>query len=174
MAAHLITADNRKYENIELKYDAFYQTVHFLKGKDSLEVNEAIKNFILVYKNADSISYYAFHFFPKVEKQAGAVFLELLAEGSKAALYKLNKKIVVDMSKALPGTATTEYFDLKTFYYFQDKQTNKLPLLKDDNSNLETLAKVKFADTGMNKLSINAKDESELITFLRYVNSVKN
>jgi len=144
LSGKIVTADGRQYENYKLKYDAYHQTLHFQEGANSLEVNEAVKNFSIRFLYEGSVSEYTFDYYPKAEKQDKPVFLEILNEGSRATLYKLNKKITINLSKAIPNTMATEQFDLKTLYYILDKQNNKLKLVKGDGSNIEEFMKLKF------------------------------
>jgi hypothetical protein len=71
------------------------------------------------------------------------------------------------MSKSLPNTSATEYFDLKLFYYVLNKRTNKILCIKDDGSNIMALAKADLE--GVNAFS-NLHTEEGKIKYIEYVN----
>lgn len=135
----ITTDDGRIYSAYRLRYNAYHQTVFFLNGTDSLEVNEPIKEFVLAVKYADSLVMMRFVNGAQYKKERKPVFYELLVDGDKGQLLKLNKKIVTDAANGLPIPDGRHFFGFETSYFYYNKTTKKLIPLKQDAANVATV-----------------------------------
>jgi len=164
----IVTIDGRVFDGYQIKYNAYHQTLFFKSGKDSLEVNEAVKNFVLLTNYNKEVKLLSFDFFEKIPKLNNPLFLELLYDGEKGKLYKFNKKIVTSLSRDLPNSTENLVFDLKHSYFYFNKKDKKLQALKDDFSNIETLFKPSAqALLSLKTVNMDFKEEANLINYIK-------
>jgi len=162
------TTDGRIFEGYKLKYNAFHQALFFKTSTDSLEVNESVKSFNLLSTYNNEVKNLAFDYFDKVPKLNTPVYLEILYDGDKGKLYKLNTKIVSATSSNLPNNSENLVFDLKHYIFYLKKKENKLLLIKYDFSNLEDVLKPSPAAFAILKaMNKDFKDEASLINYVK-------
>ncbi len=162
------TTDGRIFEGYKLKYNAFHQTLFFKTPTDSLEVNESVKSFNLLSTYNNEVKNLYFDYFDKVPKLNTPVYLEVLYDGDKGKLYKLNTKTVTPTSSNLPNNSENLVFDLKYHIFYFTKKGNKLLLIKYDFSNLEDVLKPSPAALAILKtMKKDFKEEASLINYVK-------
>lgn len=128
----LTTPDNRVYTDYKYKYNVENQTISFINGKDSMEVNEEIKEFTLKVLKKDSVINVRFVHGNQYQKRVNAPFYyEVLLDNDKGQLLKLNKKVVTTVGDGILAARTSKYLKLEPSYYYYDKQTKKLIRIKE-------------------------------------------
>jgi hypothetical protein len=125
----LTTPDGRVYSDYKFKYNVYDQTVFFLNGKDSLEVNEEIKEFTLKIPVADSIITSRFIHSSQFHK-GDPVYYEVLLDNDKGQLLKTNQKVVANAESNLLTTQTKKYLKLESAYFYFDKKTKKIAKIR--------------------------------------------
>ncbi len=161
------TTDGRTFEGYKLKYNAFHQTLFFKTSTDSLEVNESVKSFNLLSTYNNEVKNLYFDYFEKVPKLNTPVYLEVLYDGDKGKLYKLNTKIVSATSSNLPNNSENLVFGLKYHIFYLKKKENKLLFIKYDFSNLDDL--LKPSSEALAKLKTMNKDFEDEASLIKYV-----
>jgi hypothetical protein len=128
----LTTPDGRVYTDYKYKYNVENQTLHFLNDKDSMEVNEEIKEFTLKVIKKDSVISVRFVHGNQYEKRVNRpVYYEVLLDTDKGQLLKLNRKVVTNVGDGILASRTTKYLKLEPLYYYYDKKTKKLHKIRD-------------------------------------------
>jgi hypothetical protein len=165
----LMTSDGRTFNGYKLKYDAYYQAVHFSDGKDSLEVNEPIKEFTLVTAQDDSLVKVRFVNANLFSKPKKPLFYEMLFENEKMCLLKYNKKAIVNLSQSLPNKEEKENFELQLFYFYTAKGSNKLQNLKDGESLLAMLNLDEETLKAVRSQAFDFNKEADFVKLLQFV-----
>jgi len=163
----IITPDGRVYPNYTLQYNVQNQTVSFSNGTDSLEVNEAVKEFSLKFKLGDSVI--TSRFISSAEYQKGKLFFyELLLDDEKGQLLKTNQKVVATQPFDMIGADTKKYLKLENEYFYYNRTTKKI-------TRISTAADIRTAlqltDQQMNELQVNSIDVVNEVDLLRVFKS---
>ncbi|MEO8404288.1 MAG: hypothetical protein ABI480_06825 [Chitinophagaceae bacterium] len=168
------TPDGREYTDYKLKYNVQNQSVSFLNGNDSMEVNESIKDFTLKVAVGDSLITSRFANSTQYQKNGKELYYEVLIDNEKGQLLKTNTKKVATADDGIIASSTSRYLKLESDYFFYDKKTKKLTKIKPDNDLKSTLnltdaqAKDLYSDTYE-----PASEESLLMFFKRYFERAK-
>lgn len=125
----LTTPDGRVYSDYTFKYNVHDQTVSFLNGKDSLEVNEDIKEFTLKVKAGDSMITSRFISSSQFGK-GKTTYYEVLLDNEEGQLLKTNQKVVASLSSGVITSSSKKYLKLESVYFYYDKTTKKLIKIK--------------------------------------------
>ena len=168
----VITAKGDSYSNYKLKYNVFNQTIFFSNGRDSLEVNEDVKEFTLVVHENKPESDTVFRFINgsqfKNNKDKTTNYYEILLETEKGKLVKLNKKSVVEESTGLPSAEGTMVFKLETSFYYYDINAGKFSRIKANGSNIADILKLdKEKEKSLTLDSYDFTQESQLIELFK-------
>ncbi|TXJ29678.1 MAG: hypothetical protein E6Q24_00245 [Chitinophagaceae bacterium] len=126
----LITGDNRLVNVYKFKYDSYHQSVFFLTEKDSLEVDEEVKEFTLRQPTGDSVKSFRFINSNQYKKGEKANYYQLLVDKDKGQLLKLNQKKVTDLSEGIAVNEGKKYFEETAQYFYYNKEKKKLIKLK--------------------------------------------
>ena len=132
----ITTSDGRVFNGYKLKYNAFHQTVFFSNGKDSLEVNEEIREFVLAVKYPDSLVTSVFVNGNQYRKDKKPAYYEVLVDDDAGQLLKHNKKVVAESMQGIPAYEGKKVFALETSYFYWDKKKKKLASIKANGSNI--------------------------------------
>jgi|GEM_PF-3384798 len=126
----LITGDNRMINIYKFKYDSYHQAVFFRTDKDSLQVDEEVKEFSLAQKTGDSVRTTRFINSNQYKKGDKVSYYQLLFDGEKGQLLKLNQKKVSDLSEGIATNEGKKYFEEIALYFYYNKSKKKLIKLK--------------------------------------------
>jgi hypothetical protein len=162
----ITTADGRLFNGYKLKYDIFSQAVHFLSGKDSLEVNDEIKDFVLQVAEGETVTPLKFVNANNYKKEKTIFYYQVLIDEQKGQLLKANKKIVAEMSSGLPAYEGQKYFKEEFVYYYYDKTSQKISKVKADGSNLPALLQLS-SDRAKQLELLMGNSGGDLITMLK-------
>lgn len=164
----VVTASGRTFDRYLLRYNAYHQTVFFLNGSDSLEVDEEIKEFSLTVKQSDSTKTFKFlngkQF--KGNKDRSTVYYELLIDDEKGQLLKVNRKLIIDGRKSLAANGALKIFELENTYYYFDKKSEKILRIKSNGSNMDLLPELD--EQQKNGLKTNGLDTSQEESVLEF------
>lgn len=162
------TEDGRTFTDYKLKYNAFHQTLFFLNGNDSLEVNDPIKYFTLMVQPGDTLFNYTFIHTNQIRKEKKPLFYELILQDSVYHLLKYNRKIVAEAGNSLPAADGRKIFQLEISYFLYQIKSKKLVRLKSDGSNIADALGI--GRDKVNELKLANSDfsiESEIIRFFK-------
>jgi hypothetical protein len=159
------TPDGRAY-NYKLRYDAFHQTLSFINGADTLEVNEAVREFVIAIPVNDTLVMSRFIHAGQLTKEKNPAYYEVLIDHAKGILLKSTVKKIASASgdALLPGKGS-KYFNPVFTYYYYDKASKILSGIKPGGANLE-----KFLGRDINALhpaNYDFSREEELIVFFK-------
>jgi hypothetical protein len=164
----LTTPDNRVYADYKLKYNVQNQTLNFLNGTDSLEVNEPVKEFMLNIPVGDSVIHSRFVHSSLYQRGNSSFYYEVVLDSDKGQLVKTNKKVVASVSDGvLTSTLTKKYFKLESEYFYYDKQTHKINKIKP-SSNMRSLLHLTEEDA--KRLAVDSFDlsgEQDIIRLMK-------
>jgi hypothetical protein len=133
------TADGRVFSGYKLKYDVFSQTIQFLSGKDSMEVNEEIRDFVLTVTADKIVTTSKFINANLYKKEKTIFYYEILLDEEKGQLLRTNKKVVAELNSGIPSYDGSKCFRPEIAYFFFDNATKKISKIRADGSNLPVL-----------------------------------
>jgi hypothetical protein len=170
----LSTPDGRVYTDYGFKYNVENQTVFFINGKDSLEVNEDIKEFTLtVAKNDTTFESIKFVNANQYQKSSRVSYYEIVMDNERGTLLRLNEKKVASLGDGLLASKAQKYLKLERTYFYYDKQKKKLSKIKSTENMLSIL---KISDEDAKKMQLNQYDltkEEDIIAFMLAYNNIK-
>ncbi len=163
----LTTADGRLYSNYKLKYNVYNQAVSFLNGKDSLDVNEPVREFVLINIVNDTTVATRFVNANQYNKKDKNFYYEVIIDNEKGQLLKTNKKVVTAVAQGLLTSNTKKYLDLTYDFYYFDKVQHKITKLKSTGNNIQSV--LELTDEVARELNLNGYDfskEEDVISFM--------
>ncbi len=157
------------YQNIELKYDAYENTLLFKREDKSFEFEDDVKEFILMRNVPDSNSYQYFIKGIIADGLSAQKYVQVLSIG-KIKLYKLNARLMTEVSQINEGikksfTNVTKYFAGEDGH-IQEINLNKkdiIQLLKDKDQEVQQFIKAN---------SLNLKKEDDVAALINYHNQL--
>lgn len=159
------------YQNVELKYDAYENTLLFNKENKSFEFEDDVKEFILMRNVMDSNSYQYFIKGILANGLNSQKYVQVLSKG-KIKLYKLNARLMTEVSQVNEGikksfTNVTKYFAGAEGHIEQVNLNKKevLQLLKDKDADMQQFIKDK---------SLNLKKEEDVTSLVNYYNQLSH
>lgn len=162
----LTTADGRSY-TYPLRYNVFDQLVSFMNGADTLDVTDAIKEFSLNASVNDTAVVLHFINADQYKKEKKTFYYQVILDSKKGQLLKTYQKSIASLTDGLLESKGTKYFDLKSDYYYYNKDTKKISKIKADGSDLQEVL-----EPG-NKSSLHFSDDEELIRYLKNYFGIK-
>jgi hypothetical protein len=174
LVGDVVLMDGRRFQGNKLHYNTFDQQLFFFDGKDELEVNDPIKEFVLdgTPKGVLELRFVNANQFVKGKKP---LYYEVLLETSAGYLLKLNKKITEQLDGGLQSTDSKYYFKPTQEFYYFNKATSKLSKLKLDETTLTTaigIDKSILAGTGFENMDMN-DDEKLVDLFMKIAAGMK-
>jgi len=167
-AGTIETQDGRIYQ-YPLRYDLYNQTVFFKTGKDSLEVNEEIKEFSLSIPVGDTIIRSRFLSSRQFNKNENPFYYELLIDNNQGQLLKVTRKKIALIDLKIPVTTKgKKYFNPESEYYYYNKRTLSIGKIRRNGNNIKKLLQLKDID-GINEEieNTNFENEDDLIRFFK-------
>jgi hypothetical protein len=169
----LITPDGRTYPDYKLKYNAYNQTVSFLNGTDSMEVNEPVKEFTLKTVHDDSVITSRFTHSSNYKKTK-SFYYEILVDGDKGQLLKTNQKTIVSGGDGIIAPKTTQYLNLEWEYYYFEKKSKKITRIRPNSDMKLVLGVTDEIAKEINLDSFEITNEQSLMAlFSNYFNKAK-
>ena len=157
------------YVNLELKLDAYNNTLMFRRGEDPYEFQDKVTGFTLMPNKGDSSSYMYFKNGISGSGVKPDQYLQILAEGN-VSLYRSDLKLMTDVNQINQGviksfTSSSRYFIMKNNELIPVRMTKKeiFEVLKDKEKELDSFA---------TQNSLNTKKDADLIKIVRYYNSI--
>lgn len=157
---HVKTPDGREYNQYIFKYSPYDGSVHFKNGNDSSEIDEKIAEFVLTVtdpedKNVKKLLFLPVANYPKVKNVKG--YYQVVYDGASISVLKAYRKEIKTTSSALPGTADNKFFDTYWDYYYYDKTSKKITLVKGDFTALTPF--LPLNDEEKNSFMVQIKDK---------------
>jgi hypothetical protein len=162
----LTTPDGRVYSDYKLKYNVQNQTVSFLNGRDSLEVNEEIKEFTLKFVYGDSAITTRFVHSSQYQK-GKSLYYEVLFDSEEGQLLKANQKVVASLADGIIGGDSKKYLKLESEYFYFDKKTKKMTKVTPSGSMSYILHLNEQQANELGANSVDLSNEEEVIKFLK-------
>jgi hypothetical protein len=157
------------YENLQLKFDVYDNTLLFSSGEESFEFKYRIMGFTLKPVIADSSTYMVFKKGISGNGIKPDQFVQVLSEG-KVSLFKVPVKVLNEISEINKGIIKT--FVTQTRYYVM--KDNSLSLTKFNKTEVEEALKDNLEKIRMyindNKLSV--RNERDVARIFKYYNSL--
>ncbi|HYC28043.1 MAG TPA: hypothetical protein VEB42_04490 [Chitinophagaceae bacterium] len=157
------------YHNLELKLDAYSNTLYFNKDDSPYEFQDNIISFVLMPDPKDSLTYLYYRKGLSGSGIRGDQYVQVLAQG-KADLYKLDTKLLSEINQINQGVVKS--FTNASRYYIM--QNDNLEMIRPNKSDiLNALSDKKnevqaFIDA--NNLSF--KKDADLAKLFKYYNSL--
>jgi hypothetical protein len=167
-AGTIETPDGRIY-HYPLRYDIYDQIVFFKTGKDSLEVNEEIKEFSLSIPVGDTIIRSRFLSSRLYNKNDKLFYYELLIDNSGGQLLKVTRKKIASVDLGIIGTTKgKKYFHPEVEYYYYNKQASSVDRIWPNGNNIKKLLQLKESDAINAEIeNMNFGNEDDLIKFFK-------
>ncbi len=141
LSGAVILEDGRKYDAYKFKYNIYSQVLSFLNGNDSLEVDENIKEFLLIdaeqsitlkFVNAKNYGW----------REKRPMFLELVNETDVCTFLIQYKKVIESSDQSLVKFRESKFLKTINEYYIYNKKAAKLTTFDKADSNLKKLFSV--------------------------------
>jgi hypothetical protein len=163
------TPDGREYNQYRFKYNPYDGSVHFKNGNDSVEIDEKIGEFALTVTDPDDKQVKKLLFlpvanYPKVKNIKG--YYQVVYDGALISVLKAYRKEIKTTSSALPGTADNKFFDTYWDYYYYDKTSKKITLVKGDFTALTPFLPLNDEEKNSFMLQIKDKPTENLLSQL--------
>ena len=160
----ILLKDGRIFDSYLLKFDTYHQEVMFLNGKDSMDVADPIKEFIIEDRKGD-----VHHFINAEEykKQKSPLFYEVLAEEKRGQLLK-TQHAVAATKDALTNAKVNKYITIESEYFYYDKASGKVIPMKFSASSVKSA--IRLTPEEENTLFFSGyrfNDEDDLVKFFR-------
>jgi hypothetical protein len=161
-----VTTSKGVYKNLELKLDAYSNTLFFKRNDQPYEFQDPVRDFTLTGKGTDSM------FYKKGFSANGLKpdqFVQVLAQG-KTSLYRSDQKSLSEINQINKGLIKT--FTTSVRYFIS--QNDRLQLVKLNKKEMQTVLKDQQVPleefTTKNKLSYNR--EADVVKMVRYLNTL--
>lgn len=157
------------YENLELKFDIYDNTVFFNKNDEAFEMQDDIISFTLMHKPDQPASYSHFQKGIVGPGLSGSQYVQVLEKGN-ISLYRLYLKHVSEMSEVNAGIVKT--FTNGTKLYAEKNKV--VTLLKADRESVLSLLtdKAEQVSSFISANKISFKKEEDLVKVFRYYNAL--
>jgi hypothetical protein len=159
--------DGKYYTGYKLKYDIYGQTILFLNANKSLEVDGEIKAFTLLSPEGNIIQFINAK---SLSKQKSNLYYEVLADAEKGMLLKTYKKIVTSIINQIVDVQGTKYLEMQIEYFYFDRVSKKLLLIKNEKSDIEKVLKIDTENSEkLQLITYNFAEEKEFVSFFKTV-----
>jgi hypothetical protein len=135
----IVLENGDKYDSYSLKYDVYNQTILALNGKDAIEIDQKVKEFILIIAPEKQIRFINASAFNLKQK----IFYELVIESDNCQLLKLNKKVTESNSEKFTNLTESKEFKTESEYFIFDKELKKMSSYKKANTKFKSLFDIK-------------------------------
>lgn len=159
------------YNNLELKLDAYSNTLFFKKDEEPFEFVDDVKWFILMPTITDSSTY---QYFKKGLSGPGLKtnqFVQVIFEGT-LSLYKSDIKLLSEINEINAGVVKS--FSNSSRYYIMKDNTTTLQLIKLNKKEVFEIIKDKEdkVQAYIDEKKLSTKKDTDLILVLKYYNSL--
>ena len=135
----IVLENGEKHESYSLKYDVYNQTILALNRKETIEIDQKVKEFILIIALQKQIRFINASVFNVKQKN----FYELVIETDKCLLLKLNKKIAESNSEKFTNLTESKEFKTESEYFIFDKELKKMTPYKKADTKFKSLFEIK-------------------------------
>jgi hypothetical protein len=164
-----VTIAKGYYNNLELKLDAYSNSLYFNRNDQLFEFQDAVKSFILMPNIADSSSYLYFKTGLSGNGLSAAQFVQVLVEG-RISLYKADSKLLTEVNEINKGVIKT-FGNASRYFVLKENKLESIKIGKNDVFDLMKDKQEKVqAYIDQNKIS--TKKVEGLILVLKYYNSL--
>lgn len=159
-----------KYTNLELKYDAFSNTLYFNKNGELFEFQDEVISFLLMPNKKEESKQQLFVKGLESRDFGKNQFVQVLQNGT-IGFYKLTMVFVSEMNKINEGVVKT--FQKSERYYF--KVNERLEMIRFNKKDIldffadRSAAVEKYATSA----DLSFKKEADIVKILAYYNSLK-
>lgn len=164
-----VTTPKGVYQNLELKFDVYENTLFFNKDDESFELLDDIVSFTLMPKPGDEAGYLVFRKGISGAGLSGREFVQVLLEG-QAGLYKLPVKQLSEMSEINAGIVKT-FTNNSKYYISKNKQLQFIKLYKSEVLNVLSDKQDKI-QSYIDEKKLSFRKEADLVDVLKYYNSL--
>ena len=131
--------DGKYYTGYKLKYDIYGQTILFLSGTKSLEVDGDIKEFTLVSVEGKIMRFINGR---SLSRKNEILYYQVLADEESGSLLKVYKKVVVSSINQIIDVQGTKSLETKIEYFYYNKISKKLLPIKKEKADIENVLKI--------------------------------
>jgi hypothetical protein len=164
LPATITLEDGRVFDNYKIKYDTYHQSVFFLSGKDSLEVADPIKDFVL----EGPLRKMSFTNAGLYKKQKRTLYYEILADAAKGQLLKAHRKVLGTDGSSLVDAANAKFFKTTSEYFYYNIATDKLIQIGNTAQSIRSDLKLtKEQEEKLNFSSFDFSKDTDVITFFK-------
>lgn len=164
-----VTTPKGVYQNLELKFDVYENTLFFNKDDESFELLDEIISFTLMPKPGDEAGYLVFRKGISGAGLSGREYVQVLLDG-QVGLYKLPLKQVSEMSEINAGIVKTLTNNSK-YYISKNKQLRFIKLNKAEV--LDALNdKQDKIQSYIDEKKLLFRKETDLVDVLKYYSSL--
>lgn len=122
----VILQNGETYNRYQLKYNTYNQTLLFLNGKESIEIDQPINEFMLLAEGVRPVYFIRADAYNT--KQKG--YFERVSDLPQCQLLRLNKKTSESVSPMLTALNDSKTFENSSDFFIFDKSLNKLTSYK--------------------------------------------
>lgn len=164
LPATITLEDGRVFNNYNIKYDIYHQSVFFMNGKDSMEVADPIKDFVL----EGPLRKMSFTNAGLYKKQKRPLYYEILVDAAKGQLLKANKKVLSSDGSSLVDAANAKFFKKTSEYFYYNIATDKLVQVGNNAQSIKSDLKLtKEQEEKLNFSSYDFSNDTDVIVFFK-------
>ena len=165
-----VTQKQGKYTNLELKYDAFSNTLYFNKNGELFEFQDEVISFLLMPNKKEESKHQLFVKGLESGDFGKNQFVQVLYNG-RIGMYKLTMVFVSEMNKINEGVVKT--FQKSERYYF--KVNDRLELIRLNKKDVMAFLTDRSAEVEnyATAAGLSFKKESDIVRILEYYASLK-
>jgi hypothetical protein len=136
-----VTLENgQKYDGYKLKFNANTQTIFFLNGKESAELDQPVSEFTLMPANKPAMNFVNVKVLNKKEKKP--LFVEVLFDYDNCQLLRFFNKKVENYSEKSTSISGSKYLKNIEEYLIFDKETKKISNYKNADNKFKSRFKI--------------------------------
>ncbi len=150
LPGRITLADGGSYNQYLLKYNILNQVVMFKTGKDSLEADQVIKEFTLLYPK-DAVRFINPTYLKSDKKP---MYYKVLSDNAYYSVLETYTLVVSNISDDGMNNKQIKYLKEETAFFYVDKTTEKRVRIKPQSNNIAAI------------LNLTVEDEKKLLPFV--------
>jgi hypothetical protein len=165
------TTPNGVYQNLELKYNVYDNTIFFNKDDNTFELVDNIVAFTLMPKPGDTKSYLNYRKGLTGPDFKEKQFVQVLFDGPNASVYKLDQKLVSEMSEINAGMVKT-FANGSKYYIARKGQIVGVKFSSAEEIMTALVDKQAQLQRFIVDKKLNFKKDTDLVELVKYYNTL--
>ena len=159
----ILLKDGKYYNGYKLKYDIYGQTILFLDGNKTLEVEGGdVKEFTLTSKDGKEMNFINAN---NLKKGRASLYYQILADAKGGLLLKSYRKVIAKTINQIVDVQSTKYLEIETKFLYFNKNEKKLSSLNGEQDLLKAFDINKEKAEELRISNYQFEKEADLVAF---------